>query len=103
MDKIFQRQKVFQQLLNNDITSQKFRNDMFLGIFSEINEVMNECEWKSWKKQQNFDREKFVDELVDVQIFLVNLLLSVNCDDKEFKKKIYEKIDINFKRQKNAY
>ena len=103
MEKLYKKQKKFQELVGNDIISQQFRNDMMLALIAEVIEAANETPWKPWKKHQSFDRKKFLEELADVQIFLINLVLSANADYKEFEKIIENKINTNFKRQKNGY
>lgn len=103
LNKLFEKQKEFQKLVGNDINSQSFRNEMLYAMVAEIVEAGNETPWKSWKKQQSFDRVKFLEELADVQIFLINLVLSANASSEEFLKIIENKINKNFERQKNGY
>lgn len=40
MKDILEKQKEFQELLGNDITSNEFRKQMVLGLFEEASEVM---------------------------------------------------------------
>ena len=103
MEKLYEKQKKFQELFRSDITSQQFRNDMMLALIAEVIEAANETPWKPWKKHQSFDRKKFLEELADVQIFLINLVLSANANYKEFEKIVKSKINTNFKRQENGY
>jgi len=103
MKEIFEKQKKFQKFIGNDINSQKFRNEMLYAIIAEVVEAGNETTWKSWKKTQEFNKNKFVEELADVQIFLINLVISSGISWKEFQNEIEKKIKINFKRQENEY
>ena len=100
---IFKKQKEFQELLGNDITTQEFKNKMFLGLFEETGELMRETPFKSHKKNQSFNRRKFLEECVDIQIYLINLLLSADCSLFEFQQLVEEKVNKNFKRQEEGY
>lgn len=102
-EKHFRRQKEFQDLLNNDMTTQQFKNTMFLGLFEEVGELMKETPHKQHKRNQTFNRDNFLTECVDVQIYLINLLLSADCSIEEFRKLIDKKQDKNFKRQQENY
>ena len=101
--KIFELQKMFQDNVGNDVSSQEFRNQMFYALIAEVVEAGNETPWKPWKNKQEFNSEKFLEELADVQLFLVNLVLSSGKSYDEFTKIIENKIEKNFKRQKNDY
>jgi NTP pyrophosphatase (non-canonical NTP hydrolase) len=100
---IIQKQKDFQKLLGNDTTTQEFKNMMFLGLFEEVGELMKETPHKLHKKNQTFNRDNFLEECVDVQIYLLNLLISADSDWDEFKKLLNKKQDKNFKRQQEGY
>lgn len=102
MEEIFDKQLAFQKLLKNDITSQEFKNQMFLGLFEETAELMRETPFKKHKKNQEFNQEKFLEECVDAQLYLINLVIS--CSNYEtFKELIKKKQDKNFERQQNGY
>ncbi len=103
MKHIFQRQRIFQHMLKNDITTQEYRNQMFLGLMEEVVELLKETPHKKHKVNQTFNRDKFVEECVDVQLYLVNLLLSAQCSPEEFELKIIEKQKVNIERQENKY
>jgi len=103
MEDIYKKQIEFQKLLENDTNSQEFKNQMFLGLFEEVTELMRETPFKSHKKNQVFNKDKFVEECVDVQVYLINLLLSAGVTWEEFEKLIRDKQIINFKRQDEGY
>lgn len=103
MKKIFQTQIDFQKLLKNDILSQEFRNQMFLGVIEESAEIMKETPFKLHKKNQQFNRDNFLKECVDLQLYLINLTLSAGCTAEEFEALIAKKQQINFERQKKNY
>ena len=103
MDKIFEKQKEFQELLGVDTNTQEYKNQMFLGLFEETAELMKETPFKSHKKNQDFDEEKFLEECVDVQLYLINLVASTGCSAHEFLGRIKIKQKINVERQQNGY
>ena len=76
---------------------------MFLGLFEETAELMKETPSKMHKKNQSFNRENFLNECVDIQLYLVNLVISTGESWDNFKLRIDEKIRTNNERQKNNY
>jgi len=102
-DTIVQAQKSFQNILGNDMTTQDFKNKMFMGLMEETVELMKTTPHKSHKKNQVFNKEEFIKELVDVQIYLINLMISVDLNHAKFSEEIQKKQKINFERQKNGY
>jgi len=76
---------------------------MFYALIVEVVEAGNETPWKSWKKQQELNLDEFADELADIQLFLLNLVLSTGLSWAEFKEKLKKKQDKNFERQSNNY
>ena len=103
MEKQLNIQKKFQKLLKNDVTTQDFKNTMFLGLFEEVAELMKETPFKKHKKNQTFNKDNFCKELVDIQIYLLNLLISVDLEWKNFKQLVDKKQKINFDRQQTGY
>lgn len=103
MEKQLNIQKKFQKLLKNDVTTQDFKNTMFLGLFEEVAELMKETPFKKHKKNQTFNKDNFCKELVDIQIYLLNLLISVGLEWKDFEQLVDKKQKINFDRQQTGY
>jgi len=103
MENIFKKQEEFQKFLGTDINSQEFRNQMFYALIAEVVEAANETPWKPWKKKQNLNIDRYRDELADIQIFLINLVLSSGLEWEQFKEIIENKQKINLERQKNDY
>ena len=101
MKDIFDEQKEFQVKLNNDTSSQEYKNLMFLGLFGEVGEVMRETKVKQHRPNQIFDKTKFLNECADVQLYLFNLVLSETSFE-DFKKIVEQKQKINFMRLKNG-
>lgn len=113
LDKIFELQKEFQQLLKIDIPLHKFdvllkRNielikNQILALFDEISEALREVPWKPWKENQYFNVIKFQIELIDVFHFLVNLFLLSGMNAEYTYILFLRKNAINRRRQKNGY
>lgn len=80
-----------------------FIRDQTLALIAEVTEAMNETPWKSWKRQQAFNEEKFVEELVDCQLILLNLVLSSGISASHFVEACKQKQEINVARQKDGY
>jgi dimeric dUTPase (all-alpha-NTP-PPase superfamily) len=102
---LFRRQIGFQYLIGNFpliIERQKYINEQALALIVETTEALQETNWKSWKKSNGYNEEKFKEELIDCWHFLINLTLTVMSDE-EFYKKFIEKNDINYKRQSENY
>jgi dimeric dUTPase (all-alpha-NTP-PPase superfamily) len=69
-----------------------------------MGEVPREFHWKYWSHAEPFvNRERVIDEVVDVMHFLANMLIAVQCDDEEFEAAYKHKQLINFQRQRDKY
>jgi len=102
MKKVFEKQKQFQELLKNDISTQEYKNQMFLGLFEESVELMKETKFKAHKKHQVFNEKAFLEECVDLQLYLINLVIT-SSNYEEFLKLIEEKQNKNTERQQDGY
>lgn len=102
INKVFMQQMNFQRSLGNTPTIDQMK-DQILCLMAEANEALNELPWKHWKKQQTTNMPKFQEELVDVQLFLLNLvgMSGMNIDD--FLIKCQNKQITNGKRQEENY
>ena len=77
---------------------------MLTAIVVEAVEALNWLNWKPWKKtKQQFNRYEFLNELVDIQHFLVNAALGVGCSNLEFYELFLNKHLENLNRQKKGY
>ena len=103
METIYNQQIKFQKLLGNDITSQEFKNQMAMVLIEETIELLKETPFKRHKKNQTFNREAFLEECADAQLYLYNLIISADGTLDEFKAIITKKQQINIDRQKNDY
>ena len=74
-----------------------------LALIAETLEVLNELNWKPWKKPVPINRERLIFELVDVLMFYCNLLNSLEVTADEIELAYYDKLDIVKKREKEGY
>lgn len=104
LDIIFQKQSEFQERVGNEpMFNIQFVKDMILATIDELTEALRETPWKPWKKQQEWNMEKFREELVDVLHFFVNLCLAGNMTSDELFNMYIEKNKVNHERQDDGY
>lgn len=78
-------------------------NEQSMALIMEVSEALRETPWKSWKKQQNLNMVKFREELADVQLFLLNLIISTGLSADDFLAICAAKQRLNFTRQDSGY
>lgn len=102
---MFQKQQLFQSELGNINLqgNQEFINIMTLAAIDELMESLRETPWKPWKKKQEFNQEKFKEELIDVWHFVINLSLASGMDERELYERFMLKNAENNNRQKEGY
>lgn len=76
---------------------------MALALIVELGEVMQEISWKPWASGQWFNREAYLEELIDVLHFWMNLVLVATDKPEELLAAYMIKHDVNAKRQANGY
>jgi hypothetical protein len=63
-----------------------------LALIKEVGEALDHVSWKTWTTNEPFlNRADYVGELVDVQIFLGNLLAAVGVTTGEFESAVATK------------
>lgn len=99
---IYAQQMNFQKFLGieSNISNMK---DQIMCLIAEATEALNELPWKHWKKNQELNIENFQDELVDVQLFLLNLCYLSGMSLDTFIIKCQNKQITNSQRQKENY
>lgn len=79
------------------------------AAFLELAETQQEVPWKPWAKTEKraevweTGRDKVVGELVDVLMFVGNVLTAVGCSDEELAERYGEKLEVNRQRQTAGY
>ena len=101
-NKIYNQQLHFQQRLQITPSVESMK-DQIMCLIAEATEALNELPWKHWKKNQVANIPKFQDELVDVQLFLLNLTAMSGMTIDQFLVKCADKQQINTQRQKDNY
>lgn len=76
---------------------------MVLGLISEATEALNEVGWKWWSSKGHFNRDKFLEELVDVVHFAGALAVMAGCTDEEWDELYARKSETNRARQREGY
>jgi len=110
LDLILQRQrelqkKYFQVDIQQFDEEQRatYIRDMSLALTDELHEALNETGWKPWASSRHFNREAFLNEMIDVLHFWCNLVLLANVDEKEIIEFYFRKAEKNAKRQLSGY
>ena len=107
---MFERQKWLQvnaygadpaELTDED--RKRFATSMALAINTEVAEAMQEIAWKPWAKTDHFNRAAFIEELVDIWHFVMNLALLADCPAHEFYEIYVQKSGVNVQRQLDGY
>jgi len=93
-----------------EIVAYAFENTY--AAIKELTEALDEISWKPWASAKFFNRDAFLGELADVQLFLDNLKLlamkggsigEVYELSQEFDDLVLKKMDNAVKRQENGY
>ena len=79
--------------IKDESDRQKFVNQMILAIHEETVEIMKETGYKNpdyvkfgWKKGQQWNLQKYKEEIIDLFHFVMNLCLVVDMNSTEFYK-----------------
>lgn len=117
LDEIYAHQLLLQEHLGNiekinesDSMKQHFINQMILALHEEAVEIMRETAYKNpdyvpfgWKKGQQFNNEKFKEEIIDIIHFVINLCIVAEMEPEEIYQRYLNKNKENFKRQDDNY
>ncbi len=72
-----------------------------LALIVEATEVLNEVNWKPWKPELKvIDRDKLLEELVDVLQFWVNAVQCAGFNSVDVQRKYYDKLAVCYGRIK---
>jgi len=103
-DKQLKFQKRFYELPLPIKQATSYERLMLTCIIAEAIEALNWLNWKPWKKtKEEFNRYEFLNELIDIQHFLINAALGVGCTEQEFYKLFLNKHAENINRQERGY
>ena len=77
---------------------------MTLAATDELHELLNETDWKPWKKEpHSFSRRAYIAELADVMLFVLNLALVEDIDGAELSEALDTAWLKNAKRRTTGY
>lgn len=76
---------------------------MVLGMIKEATEVLDQTGWKWWSVKEHFNRDEFLEELIDVTHFVGALAVLTGCTDEEWGRLYAAKSEVNRQRQREGY
>lgn len=77
---------------------------MALAAFSELSEALYEFEWKRWTTERPwYDRDRILEELVDLDMFSDNMKAVLECTDEEYQRRYTAKQARNRARMAGGY
>lgn len=117
LNEIFNHQKelqikfgVYDKIGADPAMKQQYINQMILALHEEATEIMRETAYKNpefmpfgWKKGQEFNNEKFKEELIDIIHFVMNLCIISEMTAEEIYERYLGKCGENHKRQEDGY
>jgi len=110
LDMIFRKQTALQQKTYGITPAEldpeqraRYIVEMVTALNDELHEALAETGWKSWASSRHFNRDAYLNELVDALHFLVNLMLVADTDAYEIIELYERKNRVNRKRQQNGY
>ena len=98
LDEIYNHQKalqvklgIYDKISDSKSLKQHYINQMILALHEEAVEIMRETAYKNpefvpfgWKKGQEFNNEKFKEEIIDIIHFVMNLCIISGMDSEHF-------------------
>ena len=100
----------FKKIKYDNALKQQYINQMILALHEEAVEIMRETAYKNpeympfgWKKGQQFDNDKFKEEIIDIIHFVLNLAIVSGMDADEIFNRYIGKNKENHERQNNGY
>ncbi|NLB61847.1 MAG: dUTPase [Clostridiales bacterium] len=103
LDKIFDLQAALdleiQTKRNLNFSKSEWIQKEILAIISELSEVLDEVNFKWWKKDEEIDDEKLHEEIIDVLHFFISMCLRAGLDSETLFRLYEKKNSENLKRQ----
>jgi len=86
------------------VTRAKLLKENLFAAIIELAEASREFSWKSWAHDiAFFNRDRLLEELVDVAHFIANMLVSMGVTDEEWEAAYQAKQAVNRQRQIDGY
>jgi len=105
LDKIFAKQYELQRLMEFPMgEGQKGTKESILAIIVECTEVLDEINWKPWRKtRKTVDHDKLRTEITDILQFWVNCCFACGITPKDVMESLEAKWKINYERVDKGY
>ena len=108
LNTIFENQRLLQSCMGNPMgAGQEGVYHNIMGIINETQEVLDEINWKRWKKDfpayKKVDMDKLLVELTDILQFWVNACQAMGFSDDDVFAALTGKWEINHDRIKENY
>jgi hypothetical protein len=82
----------FQRMLPADRI--RYIKDMKLSVSAELQEALDETDWKPWQPGNHVNRDAYLGELVDALHCLMNLFLALGDDPVKLADEVFERYTI---------
>lgn len=73
------------------------------ALIHEAVETQRETNWKWWKTAKPPNKERIIDEIADLQHFVVQLAMVCGVSKEEFLQQYWNKLQVNVKRLEDGY
>lgn len=91
----------------DDETRATYVRDMVLALTHEAHEALDEVGWKPWASDRGVNQQAYLEELVDVLFFLLNLMLATGLSPMQLAQFVGDeymsKWETNVERQAGGY
>lgn len=100
MQIILDEQRKLQRLLEEPMGyGQEAIKENILALIVEATEVLGEINWKKWRKtQKTVDTNKLIEEVADIQIFLMNIWNILDMNEADIQAIILHKQGVVYER-----
>ena len=104
LNDIFEKQKVLMQVIEKRVGTTGTISELACAMITEIGEWLNEEQsFKFWKVNKIMNKEKILEELVDVFFFLIQILIKLGFTAHDLYEGYMKKWEENIMRQRNKY
>lgn len=105
LDELMQTQHELQVAMGDPLGhGEQAIKEAMLALIVEATEVLDEINWKPWKKsRKNVDRKSLLTELNDILQFWANAMRAANYTPDEIREAMREKWRVNYERIEGGY
>lgn len=87
LNSLFEKQKELDEYIyeKNDVTAKEVFERKIVALLVELGELANELQFfKYWKESINIDRQRAIEEYIDVIHFAIGLAVDLGIDEHEY-------------------